>query len=68
MTGKDTTTVKRIYPAINSFKLLAALFVIMIHTSPLTSVSRLCADTNHRAHRRTIFLYGYRLFCTAKSA
>ena len=39
MTGKDTTTVKRIYPAINSFKLLAALFVIMIHTSPLTSVS-----------------------------
>ena len=39
MTGKDTNTAKRIYPAINSFKLLAALFVIMIHTSPLTSVS-----------------------------
>lgn len=28
-----------VYPAINGFKLLAALFVIMIHTSPLTSVS-----------------------------
>ena len=38
MTGK-TLTQKRIYPAINGFKLLAALFVIMIHTSPLTSVS-----------------------------
>ena len=30
---------KHIYPGINCFKLLAALFVIMIHTSPLTSVS-----------------------------
>lgn len=30
---------KRMYPAVNGFKLLAALFVIMIHTSPLTSVS-----------------------------
>lgn len=28
-----------VYPAVNNFKLLAALFVIMIHTSPLTSVS-----------------------------
>lgn len=28
-----------IYPGINCFKLLAALFVIMIHTSPLTSLS-----------------------------
>jgi len=30
---------KHIYPAINNFKLLAALLVIAIHTSPLTSVS-----------------------------
>lgn len=30
---------KHIYPGINCFKLLAALFVIMIHTSPLTSLS-----------------------------
>ena len=38
MTAK-TQTQKHFYPGVNSFKLLAALFVIMIHTSPLTSVS-----------------------------
>ena len=36
---KKATTEKRIYPGVNCFKLAAALFVIMIHTSPLTSFS-----------------------------
>lgn len=38
LTAKKQTE-KHIYPGINGYKLLAALFVIMIHTSPLTSVS-----------------------------
>ena len=36
---KKAMTEKRIYPGVNCFKLAAALFVIMIHTSPLTSFS-----------------------------
>ena len=36
---KKVMTEKRIYPGVNCFKLAAALFVIMIHTSPLTSFS-----------------------------
>lgn len=36
---KPIMTKKHIYPGINGFKLVAALFVIMIHTSPLASVS-----------------------------
>lgn len=36
---KKTTTEKHIYPGVNCFKLMAALFVIMIHTSPLASFS-----------------------------
>ena len=36
---KKVMTEKRIYPGVNCFKLMAALFVIIIHTSPLTSFS-----------------------------
>lgn len=36
---KKAMTEKRIYPGVNCFKLAAALFVIMIHTSPLTFFS-----------------------------
>lgn len=36
---KKVMTEKRIYPGVNCFKLMAAFFVIIIHTSPLTSFS-----------------------------